>query len=196
MKLCWSDLVQLFLNAMLDILCISQFSTLMCWYTDGKACPAGPALEQWRVCNDHPCVVFHWEASAWGPCIEDTSMALNGTSLQNGTITCAVGVQIRKVICVKMNAGPVVNKRWSLCKLFDIWTFLNFMYSDSVFFFVMSLFLYRIIYPVIWKSKYSDVKMQKKVRKEKKEIRKGADTFSHHCTSNRRFLPFFKKKFV
>uniref|UniRef100_A0A3P9C4G4 Thrombospondin type 1 domain containing 7B n=1 Tax=Maylandia zebra TaxID=106582 RepID=A0A3P9C4G4_9CICH len=75
-----------------------------------KACPAGPALEQWRVCNDHPCVVFHWEASAWGPCIEDTSMALNGTSLQNGTITCAVGVQIRKVICVKMNAGPVVNK--------------------------------------------------------------------------------------
>ncbi|XP_039883311.1 thrombospondin type-1 domain-containing protein 7B isoform X1 [Simochromis diagramma] len=80
---------------------------------DGKACPAGPALEQWRVCNDHPCVVFHWEASAWGPCIEDTSMALNGTSLQNGTITCAVGVQIRKVICVKMNAGPVVNKRCS-----------------------------------------------------------------------------------
>lgn len=67
-------------------------------------------------------------------------MALNGTSLQNGTITCAVGVQIRKVICVKMNAGPVVNKRWSLCKVFDIWTFLNFMYSDSVFFFVMSLF--------------------------------------------------------
>lgn len=73
-------------------------------------------------------------------------MALNGTSLQNGTITCAVGVQIRKVICVKMNAGPVVNKRWSLCKLFDIWAFFSFMYSDSVFFFVMSVYFYIELY--------------------------------------------------
>lgn len=80
---------------------------------EGKECPAAPALEEWRVCNDHPCMVFYWEASAWGPCIEDTSMDLNGTSFWNGTRTCAVGVQIRKVTCMKMNVGPVINKRCS-----------------------------------------------------------------------------------
>ena len=59
-------------------------------------------------------MVFYWEASVWGPCIEDTSMDLNGTSFWNGTPTCAVGVQIRKVSCIKMNIGPVISKRYAL----------------------------------------------------------------------------------
>lgn len=92
----------------------------VCWWPEGKECPAAPALEEWRVCNDHPCMVFYWEASAWGPCIEDTSMDLNGTSFWNGTRTCAVGVQIRKVTCMKMNVGPVINKRYVLSAVY-IW---------------------------------------------------------------------------
>ncbi|KAK7939999.1 hypothetical protein WMY93_003325 [Mugilogobius chulae] len=80
-------------------------------HEEGKACPAASALEEWRVCNDHPCMVFYWEASPWGPCIQDTSMNLNGSSFWNGTSACAVGVQIRKATCMKMNSGQVINKR-------------------------------------------------------------------------------------
>uniref|UniRef100_A0A674ML26 Thrombospondin type-1 domain-containing protein 7A n=1 Tax=Takifugu rubripes TaxID=31033 RepID=A0A674ML26_TAKRU len=80
---------------------------------DGKACPAATALEEWRVCNDHPCVVFHWETSAWGPCIENVSIDFNVTSLWDVTPTCPVGVQIRKVRCMKSNSGPVISKRCS-----------------------------------------------------------------------------------
>ncbi|XP_056290680.1 thrombospondin type-1 domain-containing protein 7B isoform X1 [Pseudoliparis swirei] len=79
----------------------------------GKECPAASALQEWRVCNDQPCIVFHWEASAWGPCMEDGSMDLNETSSRNETSTCAMGLQIRKVSCTKMNVGPVTNKRCS-----------------------------------------------------------------------------------
>uniref|UniRef100_A0AAV2K1M7 Spondin-like TSP1 domain-containing protein n=1 Tax=Knipowitschia caucasica TaxID=637954 RepID=A0AAV2K1M7_KNICA len=78
---------------------------------EGKACPAPSALEEWRVCNEHPCMLFYWEASPWGPCIQDTSMNLNGTSSWNGTSACAMGVQIRKATCMKMNSGQVINKR-------------------------------------------------------------------------------------
>uniref|UniRef100_A0A1A8PEM2 Thrombospondin type-1 domain-containing protein 7A n=3 Tax=Nothobranchius TaxID=28779 RepID=A0A1A8PEM2_9TELE len=74
---------------------------------DGKACPAAPALEEWRVCNNHPCSVFYWNASTWGPCIAD----VNATSFWNETLGCTVGVQHRKVSCTKQNVGPVVNKR-------------------------------------------------------------------------------------
>uniref|UniRef100_A0A3Q4ARY6 Thrombospondin type-1 domain-containing protein 7A n=1 Tax=Mola mola TaxID=94237 RepID=A0A3Q4ARY6_MOLML len=77
---------------------------------EGKECPATAALEEWRVCNDHPCMVFYWETSAWGPCIENVSMDLN-VSLWSGNSTCAVGVQIRKVSCMKLNSGPVIIKR-------------------------------------------------------------------------------------
>lgn len=84
---------------------------IMCLNPEGKACPAAPALEEWRVCNDHPCVVFYWQASAWGPCLVNTSADLNETSLWNET--CAVSVQSRKVSCMKMNAGPVVSKRYA-----------------------------------------------------------------------------------
>uniref|UniRef100_A0A8C6TPE6 Thrombospondin, type I, domain containing 7Ba n=1 Tax=Neogobius melanostomus TaxID=47308 RepID=A0A8C6TPE6_9GOBI len=78
---------------------------------EGKACPAAPALEEWRVCNDHPCLVFYWDASPWGPCIPETAMNLNETSFWNETSACAIGVQIRKATCMKMNSGPVINKR-------------------------------------------------------------------------------------
>uniref|UniRef100_A0A6Q2XA47 Thrombospondin type-1 domain-containing protein 7A n=1 Tax=Esox lucius TaxID=8010 RepID=A0A6Q2XA47_ESOLU len=77
----------------------------------GKDCPASSALKEWRECNNHPCVVFHWEATSWGPCIENSSMSLNRTFLENGTVTCAVGVQNRKVTCIKMNVGQVISKR-------------------------------------------------------------------------------------
>uniref|UniRef100_H3D083 Thrombospondin type-1 domain-containing protein 7A n=1 Tax=Tetraodon nigroviridis TaxID=99883 RepID=H3D083_TETNG len=80
---------------------------------DGKACPAATALEEWRVCNNHPCIVFHWETSAWGLCIENVSIDLNVTSLLDVTSTCPVGIQIRKVKCVKSNSGPVISKRCS-----------------------------------------------------------------------------------
>ncbi|MEQ2166088.1 hypothetical protein GOODEAATRI_024047 [Goodea atripinnis] len=82
---------------------------------DGKACPATPALEEWRVCNDHPCTVFYWETSEWGFCTEDASAKFNETSLWNGTSSCSVGVQSRNVSCMKMNAGPVISKRYDLC---------------------------------------------------------------------------------
>uniref|UniRef100_A0AAY4ECW1 Thrombospondin type-1 domain-containing protein 7A n=1 Tax=Denticeps clupeoides TaxID=299321 RepID=A0AAY4ECW1_9TELE len=77
----------------------------------GKSCPAATALEEWRACSDHPCIIFYWETSAWGACVEDPSFSLNGSSQWNGTTACAVGIQTRKVTCMKMNAGPVVSKR-------------------------------------------------------------------------------------
>ncbi|XP_041663347.1 thrombospondin type-1 domain-containing protein 7B [Cheilinus undulatus] len=80
---------------------------------EGRNCPAAPALEEWRVCNDHPCIVFYWDASPWGPCIEDASMNISGLNLWNETPSCGVGVQIRRVSCMKMNFGPVQNKRCS-----------------------------------------------------------------------------------
>ncbi|KAK6483033.1 thrombospondin type-1 domain-containing protein 7B-like isoform X2 [Huso huso] len=78
----------------------------------GKPCPPASALEEWRLCNDHPCTVFFWEVSPWASCIEDTSMTtLNATSNWNGKPTCAVGIQTRKVICMKVNVGQVISKR-------------------------------------------------------------------------------------
>ncbi|MFT7818109.1 thrombospondin type-1 domain-containing protein 7B-like [Arapaima gigas] len=78
----------------------------------GKPCPPATALEDWRSCNTHPCIVFHWEASPWGPCTEDPSAGeRNTTSDLEGPPTCAVGIQTRKVACVKMNMGQVIPKR-------------------------------------------------------------------------------------
>ena len=48
-------------------------------------------------------MVFYWEALVWGPCMEDAALSLNGSILWNGTTTCAVGAQSRKVTCMKMN---------------------------------------------------------------------------------------------
>ncbi|MGH0120071.1 UNVERIFIED_CONTAM: hypothetical protein FKN15_062761 [Acipenser sinensis] len=79
------------------------------------------------------CVLSYW--SAWGGCShscssknaegkqsrvrlilalpgEDTSMTtLNATSNWNGKPTCAIGIQTRKVICMKVNVGQVISKR-------------------------------------------------------------------------------------
>lgn len=80
----------------------------------GKACPAAAALEEWRQCSEQPCAVFYWETSAWGPCLNNVSIDLNLTTGQwNDSAACATpGVQIRKVSCIKANAGPVVSKRY------------------------------------------------------------------------------------
>lgn len=96
---------------------------LMIFFISAKACPAATALEEWRTCNDHPCITFYWEASPWGLCIEDSSMNLNGTGYWNGTATCAVGVQIRKVVCMKMGVGPVIPKRCLIFmyEIYNMW---------------------------------------------------------------------------
>lgn len=80
----------------------------------GKACPAAAALEEWRPCSEQPCTAFYWETSAWGPCLNNVSIELNLTAGQsNASAACAaMGVQIRKVSCIKANAGPVVSKRF------------------------------------------------------------------------------------
>ncbi|XP_034549450.1 thrombospondin type-1 domain-containing protein 7B [Notolabrus celidotus] len=80
---------------------------------EGKDCTANQAIEEWRVCNDHPCMVFFWEASVWDPCMEDSTIDVNGTGLWNETPVCVMGVQMREVNCMKMNIGPVQNKRCS-----------------------------------------------------------------------------------
>lgn len=122
----WSNLFLILckshVRCIIILICLSRTSTLsltlwflpVCWWPEGKACPAAAALEEWRVCNDHPCMVFYWETSAWGPCFENVSMDLNVTSFWNGTPTCAVGVQIRKVSCMKVNSGHVISKRYAL----------------------------------------------------------------------------------
>nr|XP_015213731.1 PREDICTED: thrombospondin type-1 domain-containing protein 7B isoform X1 [Lepisosteus oculatus]XP_015213732.1 PREDICTED: thrombospondin type-1 domain-containing protein 7B isoform X1 [Lepisosteus oculatus] len=79
---------------------------------EGEPCPAAVALEEWRLCNDHPCSAFYWEVSSWGDCIEDSSVTnLNATNNWNGRPACAIGVQTRKVTCMKVNIGQVTPKR-------------------------------------------------------------------------------------
>ncbi|XP_036396447.1 thrombospondin type-1 domain-containing protein 7B [Megalops cyprinoides] len=78
----------------------------------GKPCPPASALEEWRSCNEHPCIVFYWDTSPWGPCTEDPTMSsLNGANVWTREPTCAVGVQTRKVTCMKMGVGQVIPKR-------------------------------------------------------------------------------------
>ncbi|KAM8857281.1 thrombospondin type-1 domain-containing protein 7B isoform 1-T2 [Synchiropus picturatus] len=77
----------------------------------GKPCPAAPALEEWRVCNNHTCNIIHWETSAWSRCMEEHLTDANATVLSNVTASCSKGVQTRKVTCIRGNSGPVMNKR-------------------------------------------------------------------------------------
>ncbi|XP_019481931.1 PREDICTED: thrombospondin type-1 domain-containing protein 7B [Hipposideros armiger] len=78
----------------------------------GKPCPPSQALHEYRSCNDHSCMQLHWETSPWGPCSEDTLVtALNATIGWNGEATCGVGIQTRKVFCVKSHVGQVMSKR-------------------------------------------------------------------------------------
>ncbi|XP_077176308.1 thrombospondin type-1 domain-containing protein 7B isoform X2 [Paroedura picta] len=78
----------------------------------GKACPPSHALQEHRLCNDHSCNQVYWETSAWSPCSENTLItAVNATIYWNGETTCGVGIQTRKVFCVKNNSGQVPAKR-------------------------------------------------------------------------------------
>ncbi|XP_012505956.1 PREDICTED: thrombospondin type-1 domain-containing protein 7B [Propithecus coquereli] len=78
----------------------------------GKPCPPSQALQEYRLCNDHSCMQLYWETSPWGPCSEDTLVtALNATIGWNGEATCGVGIQTRKVFCVKSHVRQVMTKR-------------------------------------------------------------------------------------
>ncbi|XP_054033191.1 thrombospondin type-1 domain-containing protein 7B [Dryobates pubescens] len=78
----------------------------------GKACPPDRALREHRACNDHPCVHFFWETSPWSSCSKDALVtALNGTINWSGEATCGVGIQTRKVVCMKSSSGQVTPKR-------------------------------------------------------------------------------------
>ncbi|KAM4697904.1 thrombospondin type-1 domain-containing protein 7B [Rhinophrynus dorsalis] len=76
----------------------------------GKPCPVSQALYEYRLCNNHPCSAFYWETSPWSSCLEDMPSAPLNTSW-NGKDTCGMGIQTRKVMCIKSNAGQVTTKR-------------------------------------------------------------------------------------
>ncbi|XP_028628963.1 thrombospondin type-1 domain-containing protein 7B [Grammomys surdaster] len=78
----------------------------------GKPCPSSQELQEYRLCNDHSCTQLYWETSAWGSCSENTLVtALNVTIGWNGEATCGVGIQTRKVFCIKSHVGQVMTKR-------------------------------------------------------------------------------------
>ncbi|XP_031817156.1 thrombospondin type-1 domain-containing protein 7B-like [Sarcophilus harrisii] len=78
----------------------------------GKPCPPLQSLQEYRLCNDHSCTHFYWETSPWGSCSEDALVtALNATSTWNGEATCGVGIQTRKVFCMKNHMGQAMIKR-------------------------------------------------------------------------------------
>ncbi|ELK34484.1 Thrombospondin type-1 domain-containing protein 7B [Myotis davidii] len=86
----------------------------------GKPCPPSQALQEYRSCNDHSCMQLYWDTSPWGLCTEDTlGTALNATIGWNGEAACGVGIQTRKVFCVKSHVGQVMTKRaqHALCSL-------------------------------------------------------------------------------
>lgn len=82
-------------------------------FPGGKACPPDRVLQEHRACNDHPCVHFYWETSPWSSCSEDSLVALNATFSWSGEATCGVGIQTRKVSCMKSSSGHVTPKRYS-----------------------------------------------------------------------------------
>ncbi|XP_072730525.1 thrombospondin type-1 domain-containing protein 7B isoform X5 [Ciconia boyciana] len=78
----------------------------------GRACPPDRALQEHRACNGHPCVHFFWETSPWSPCSKDALVtALNATINWSGEAACGVGIQTRKVFCMKSSSGQVTPKR-------------------------------------------------------------------------------------
>uniref|UniRef100_A0A671R8R0 Thrombospondin type-1 domain-containing protein 7A n=1 Tax=Sinocyclocheilus anshuiensis TaxID=1608454 RepID=A0A671R8R0_9TELE len=76
----------------------------------GSSCPNTSTLQEVRNCNEHPCIVYHWQTGQWGQCVEDTTTSINSSSSAEKS-TCTVGVQTRKVICVKVNVGQVPPKK-------------------------------------------------------------------------------------
>ncbi|XP_031410184.1 thrombospondin type-1 domain-containing protein 7B-like [Meleagris gallopavo] len=86
--------------------------TVFSCFPGGKACPPDRALQEHRTCNDHPCVHFFWETSPWSSCSEDVLVtALNATISWSGEATCGVGMQTRKVFCMRSGSGHVPPKR-------------------------------------------------------------------------------------
>ncbi|XP_070587525.1 thrombospondin type-1 domain-containing protein 7B [Erythrolamprus reginae] len=78
----------------------------------GKPCPPPSSLQEYRLCNEHPCNQLYWETSAWSLCSENALLTtLNMTTNWNNKATCGVGVQTRRVFCMKNNSGPIPAKR-------------------------------------------------------------------------------------
>ncbi|XP_034456122.1 thrombospondin type-1 domain-containing protein 7A [Hippoglossus hippoglossus] len=80
----------------------------------GILCPNNSALQEVRNCNDHPCTVYHWQTYPWGQCIEDSSIPVTNTSASRthgDDASCSVGMQTRKIICVRVNVGQVPPKK-------------------------------------------------------------------------------------
>lgn len=89
------------------------------YFLGGGQCPNSSALQEVRSCNDHPCTVYHWQTGPWGQCIEDTSvpsanssLGRAGTGVASNEAFCSVGMQTRKVICVRVNVGQVPPKKY------------------------------------------------------------------------------------
>lgn len=85
-------------------------------FTGGALCPNSSALQEVRNCNEHACTVYHWQTGPWGACTEDptTSSVNTSASVRSGSTTqgpCSMGVQTRKVICVRVNVGQVPPKK-------------------------------------------------------------------------------------
>uniref|UniRef100_A0A803TL68 Thrombospondin type-1 domain-containing protein 7A n=1 Tax=Anolis carolinensis TaxID=28377 RepID=A0A803TL68_ANOCA len=78
----------------------------------GKPCPPTRTLQEYRLCNEHSCNLVYWETSLWSSCSENILItALNASVNWNGEATCGVGMQTRKVFCVKNNSGQIPAKR-------------------------------------------------------------------------------------
>uniref|UniRef100_A0AAQ4PQQ7 Thrombospondin type-1 domain-containing protein 7A n=1 Tax=Gasterosteus aculeatus aculeatus TaxID=481459 RepID=A0AAQ4PQQ7_GASAC len=82
----------------------------------GAVCPNSSSLLEVRNCNEHACTVYHWQTGPWGPCTEDPSASTLNTSAGvraggGGPGSCYVGMQTRKVICVRVNVGQVPPKK-------------------------------------------------------------------------------------
>ncbi|XP_061597146.1 thrombospondin type-1 domain-containing protein 7A [Cololabis saira] len=80
----------------------------------GIQCPNISALQEVRTCNDNPCTVYHWQTGLWGQCIEDSSIVSTNTSIaltRGDDVSCSVGMQTRKVMCVRVSVGQVPPKK-------------------------------------------------------------------------------------
>uniref|UniRef100_A0A1A7X5A7 Thrombospondin type-1 domain-containing protein 7A n=2 Tax=Iconisemion striatum TaxID=60296 RepID=A0A1A7X5A7_9TELE len=82
----------------------------------GSLCPNSSALQEVRNCNEHACIVYHWQTGPWSPCTEDSSASsLNASGgvrpSGDGSGLCSTGVQTRKVMCVRVNVGQVPPKK-------------------------------------------------------------------------------------
>nr|XP_043890586.1 thrombospondin type-1 domain-containing protein 7A-like isoform X7 [Solea senegalensis] len=94
----------------------------------GALCPNSSSLQEVRNCNEHACTVYHWQTGAWGLCAEDPSSPSLNTSTTmtriissssssssssggSGVTSCSMGLQTRKVICVRVNVGQVPPKK-------------------------------------------------------------------------------------